>query len=561
MSCIAPRFTPSLLDGDALECLFVNREDILNASVDNIFDAAASGRLNHKLYIGPRGSGKTHLVSLIVHRAKKLEEYGNRFVISWLNENAYLTGVFDFATLMESIQKNIEPKNDNIISSHQLVVVFIENFDRILKNLHEEGQRELRALIEQNENILLITTSTRLTGYIVQQASPFYGFFDITELQPFNAAEAAGMLQHIARLNGNHALEKRLGEPEIKTRLSAIACFAGGQPRVWAFLAAGLTIENINDLTNLFIRSLDDLAPYYEEQLGSLSSNERKIVLALVQSNKSLTVKDMAMQTGISERSLSKTLNGINPQWAIPRKGYLQQFIDKRNVYYQLSEPLARIVLQIKEFRGNPLKNAVDFLQEWFVRFDLGCMATDDPKIVAECGKIEYALADMQKQKTSKALLELSIELVDLIEEQLVTISPGLLRIDNALFAIRHGGGKDWLRFALDSLNGINPDEKRNAYLMIAGIRFFLGEKEAAFITLDNALAQSNEEFTSVECSTLMLIISDDTSLQPGDKIDLLENIIPFISDGDDFLYALDCIMEYMLPVVSTKERKTDDGL
>ncbi|MDR1265530.1 MAG: winged helix-turn-helix transcriptional regulator [Propionibacteriaceae bacterium] len=362
MSDIA-RFTPSIHDGPTLEKLFVARQDILEDGVDRIRDAGESGRLAHVLYTGPRGSGKTHLISLIHHRATQLTGYGETFTLAWLDEDPW--GIRSFDTFIEQVEAAKEHPDLT------LTVVFAEGFDWILKALGAEGQRRLRARIEREANLLLITSSTRLTDNLIRQARPFYGFFDHIELRPFSLDQAIDMLTRAAQYDGDEALVARLAQPDVRPRLAAIAQLAGGQPRLWALLSAGLTVSNIDDMVSLLITKFDDLTPYYQEQLRGLSATELQIVWEFITNDRAMTPKEVAERTGISPQTVASTIKRLRPAWLEPRTGALQAFVDKRLTYYQLAEPLARVGPQLKQTRGRPVAMVVDFLAAWFSRYDL----------------------------------------------------------------------------------------------------------------------------------------------------------------------------------------------
>ncbi|MDQ2688214.1 MAG: ArsR family transcriptional regulator, partial [Armatimonadota bacterium] len=62
------RFTPSLMPAEALEAIFVQRERLARRTVELVRDSVLTEAKSHTLFVGPRGIGKTHLVSLIYHR-------------------------------------------------------------------------------------------------------------------------------------------------------------------------------------------------------------------------------------------------------------------------------------------------------------------------------------------------------------------------------------------------------------------------------------------------------------------------------------------------------------
>lgn len=369
------RFTPSLLDHDTLEALFVHREPLVADAVARIERATATQERASRLFVGPRGAGKTHLISLIYHRARALPGFGSAFQLAWLPEDLWTLADVDDLTdeILRAVEPGPVPEGGGFDALRVAaeaggpIVVLVENSDLVIDAIGAEGQRRLRAAMEGDRSLLVIGTTTKVTAGLVDQAEPFYGFFDTVELEPFGVDQAAQMLQRLAAARGDEALVEALDRPWARSRLKAVAHLAGGQPRLWALFGTGLTIEGLQDLVPTLLRRFDDLTPYYQEQMRRLSLHERKVVRALADQDRSMTVKDLAAVTGIEQRSLAKTMTGLRRAgWVRPRTGPLVALTDQRFTYYDLAEPLARLAFQLKETRGGPLPLLVEFLQTWF---------------------------------------------------------------------------------------------------------------------------------------------------------------------------------------------------
>jgi len=525
-------FTPSISDEETLRRLFVVRESLLDLVVARVDDAAKTGRLSNTLFVGPRGAGKTFLVSMINHEAKRLPGFGKTFDIAWLDEDPW--GITSYAALVQAIRSRREPAPSASVPQPPLTVVIVENFDRILSNLGPDGQRQLRARIEQHADLLLVATSTRLTKYLREQAHPFYGSFDTIELEPFSLDEAIVMLKRIAEADEDEDLAHRLELPAIRARISAISRLAGGQPRMWAILAAGLKADRVDEMIDLLIERFDTLTPYYQEQLDRLSPNELKVVVALIEADGAMTVSQLSEATGIERRSLAKTLHILRPGWVVPREGPLMAFVDKRTTFYQLTEPLARVVLQIKASRGGPIRLALDFLTAWFDKEELErTLASDESlthlgrahlaaaalessapirKIIRDlaegltdgalmgaepsestvktCEEIFDALGVLSERGDASQLLALSPAIVDTLEARLDDQSPALLQVEVALMAARCGGGKEWIKRAMRAIRRARPDEQRIVGLMLGAIQFQVGEYNAALATLSEVFPE-----------------------------------------------------------------------
>jgi hypothetical protein len=93
-------FTPGQLSPATLEALFVVREPLVRRIMDGIRASAASGNKHQRLLIGPRGSGKSHLVALVYHRVRADRELAARLRIAWLPEDPYAVGYAGLLTLV-----------------------------------------------------------------------------------------------------------------------------------------------------------------------------------------------------------------------------------------------------------------------------------------------------------------------------------------------------------------------------------------------------------------------------------------------------------------------------
>src|SRR5947209_9662251 len=237
------RFTPSLMPHAQLERLFVAREGTLDAIMARIRTAAESTSRNHTLLVGPRGSGKTHLVALAYHRTNALRADGLQVQVSWLPEDAWT--IASYRHLLKSIVDRLEPATDSpppsdtdeletLIASRAAsggpIVVFVENLDQILTAIGNHGQQQLRHMLQTTRPLLLVATSTRLARNLSDQNAPFYRFFTTTRLEPLTVEQAAAMLTRIAEERNEDTLADYPETPEGLARLPASTHPAGGQP-------------------------------------------------------------------------------------------------------------------------------------------------------------------------------------------------------------------------------------------------------------------------------------------------------------------------------------------
>ncbi|MDF2048230.1 tetratricopeptide repeat protein [Microbacterium sp. Kw_RZR3] len=374
------RFTPSLMPRETLEAIFVARQPLLRSIVDRVLSSVTTDERHHTLVVGPRGSGKTHLLSLVNYGAVDLIAAGHRLQLAWLPEDPWTVASYRhlLAQILSRLSPNITPASstDAGILEEQLleaaagqgpVVVLLENLDQILVQIGETGQRQLRHLLQTTGALVIVATTTRLDRNLTDTASPFFGFFTPIALRSFTVDEAQEMLIAVARENGDSELVRRLETPLGRARLQVVSHLAGGQPRLWAALASALTIDKLDELAELLISRFDDLTPYYQEQLARLSPHQRLVIAELVTADRPLHVTDLAARLGIDRRSVAKTLSELSSmQWVETSQSVFLEGADRRRSYYELAEPLARLSFQLKESRGEPIRLVVDFLKGWF---------------------------------------------------------------------------------------------------------------------------------------------------------------------------------------------------
>ena len=433
------RFTPSTMPEDLLERLFVVRQPILERLMDRVANLGTTPSPHHTLLVGPRGAGKTHIISLVYHRSKKLIAQGARFQIAWLPEDPWTIMSYRhlLSEILRAINPSQRPQNRDeaeldaqlraVIKENGSILILAENFDQILDALGEQGQQKLRHLLQTGSNILIIGSTTRLDRNLSDHSHPFFGFFDTIRLTPFSPEEARKMLATLAIEGKDEKLRKRLEDDAALSRICAIAHLAGGQPRLWALLGSALTVEQLDHLTDLLLSRFDDLTPYYQEQLARLSPQQRLVIAELASADRPLAVKELAGRIGADQRSVAKTVSDLTDRgWLEPISTIFANLLDRRRTYYELAEPLARLAFQIKESRGEPLLLIIDFLISWF---DADQLRSSDKSDYGQA-----ALMEMEQDEVGGLVRRLtslpdsripSLDLLGRVEDALAAISDG----------------------------------------------------------------------------------------------------------------------------------------
>jgi tetratricopeptide (TPR) repeat protein len=378
-------FTPSTMPQATLEGMFVQREQLLQSIVQDLA-ASVDGTKQYLMLVGARGMGKTHFVSLAYHRLKQEVSLQDKLLIAWLREEEY--GVNSWLYLIIEILRSLSPegiKTEEQIAKlaglpiteaeylanrvlmevigDKTLLIITENIDQLLYGLGDKEQWKFRAFLQETNCCSILATTPKISVDTSKKDKPFFGFFTPIHLPVFTHDDAVAMLIKIANLSGNINLVGFLETDEGKSRVRALHHLAGGNPRVYALFAQLITEDTLEALLPAVIEMLDKLTPYYQSRVESLgqSDDQQKIVMYLARETRAVTVKEITAQCFISaDKTTSNALKKLKD------KGYVISTQRGREVFYEISEVLMRLCLEMKNARPGELKMCVDFLRIWY---------------------------------------------------------------------------------------------------------------------------------------------------------------------------------------------------
>ena len=466
-------FTPSMMAPETLEAMLVQREPILSRCVDNVLESLRTGSSHHTLFVGPRGIGKTHLISLLHHRLTKIQAIQDTTLIAWMREEEW--GVTSFFELVLRILRtldtsyphlNIEERNRplyelslkeaeklaesillEVLGSKRLVVL-LENLDDLFEQLGDQGQKAWRAFIQNHNNMLLVCTTPSLFAGVSLHKSAFYGFFDIEPLVELDFEDVVSLLGKIAVERGDGDLAAFIGTPEGRARIRAVHHLAEGNPRIYIIFAHFLSKDALDELVPAFMHTLDELTPYYQARMKELSGQQRKIVEYLVNYRGAAPVKQIAKSCFITQQTCSSQLKQLK------EKRYVRSIEQGRESYYELCEPLMRICMEVKKQRGEPISLFVEILRIWYTEDELhnwlqqtGALRAFDIRYVVKAleskklqgiePKLEAQLKDLGRCARNKNLQQVNVLLDEIASTQSSNSVSSHLRAVILLSAVR----------------------------------------------------------------------------------------------------------------------------
>lgn len=359
-----PTFTPSASDAAELDAMTVGRDALLDTLVHRISSAARDGSRPHTLLVAPRGAGKTHTLHVAVRRSLADPEVSKAVLPVLIPEDSLAIG--SYHDLLVEISRVVDGHlgdtaralrrdGDGVgieqaVAAHaggRMILLAVENLDRVFDALGPAGQGALRAWVETSTAVMLFATTPTLFSGVSSRDMPWYGSFMVETLPELDVAAGTAILRRAAMARGDLALTSTIDSAVGRERLQVIHRLAGGSPRIWHTLADVVDATALEALTPAVGALLDRLTPTYQNRLWQLPTGEQRLVVELARSWQPRTVSDLAAAVGVSNQSAATALGRLTAaRWVTSAKSHDG---DKRASWYDLTEPLMRLHLRYRE--------------------------------------------------------------------------------------------------------------------------------------------------------------------------------------------------------------------
>lgn len=400
-------FGAKSVNPEILEKLLIGREKTADYLFNAVKSIAEDGNNNQQLIIGQRGMGKTHLFRILFHR---IQNYivANKLVVAYFSEEEYgVANYFDFLTRIinaiikwndidkEALQQKLEELQETqakaqvnvaekIIEDYigkRPLLILAENFSDILESIKPAEQSKLRAWMYKVNRISIIASSQSISKDFDREDRPFYGFFNLYYLKNLDFEGSLEFLISLAKLDKRDDVVKHL-ENKGRGQVKAIHQLVKGNHRLLVTFYEFLKTDTLAKLSSHFIKTINDLKPYYETYIRYLPAQQQKILRYVALSRKPQQGTDISRNCFIDSKSLSKQMSELDRKNLIE---ILTDTDDKRNKLYDILEPLLRISIEVGEHREGITSIFIDFLAIYYNENELSDRKNKFHNLLNDC--------------------------------------------------------------------------------------------------------------------------------------------------------------------------------
>ena len=377
MAVAVKKYNPGFLTDDEIIASFCVRTSEFESIIECLGENAGGSSI-HSLVIGPRGSGKTHLLLRVAAEVRRDAALAGLFPVVFAEESYEVTtcGEFWLECLGRVAEQAPVGERDNRRLTHndlrsvrddqaladrcigslldfadrhqKRLLLLVENLNMLFSDMGDpDAGWRLRKTLQTEPRIILLGSATSRFEEIDSPEHALYDLFRVITLRPLDTAECEVLWTTVS------------GKPSTTRAVRPLEILTGGNPRLLTIIARFGAGQSFRELMGNLLDLVDEHTEYFKSHLESLPPKERRVYLALARLWKPATAKEVADLARVDVNSCSALLKRLVQRGVVAIEGGTP----RRRQYY-LTERLYNIYYLLRRGGGTDrvVKALIDFM-------------------------------------------------------------------------------------------------------------------------------------------------------------------------------------------------------
>ncbi len=360
MAVSIKKYNPGFLSDDEVVASFCIRNAEFKLLLESLLSSTGNSSV-HSMVIGPRGSGKTHLLLRVAAEIRRDPSLSGFYPIVFAEESYEVSTIGEFwlecldhlaeqapegerANLRLSYDDLRATGDDRALADRCLgtildfadrhgkrVALLVENLNMLFADMDDpDAGWRLRHTLQTEPRIVLLGSATSRFDEIDHPDHALYDLFRVITLRPLDTQECVALWEAVS------------GQPSTTLAVRPLEILTGGNPRLLAIIALFSAGRSFRELKANLLDLVDDHTEYFKSHLESLPALERRVYLSLARLWKPATAREVADQSRTDVNKCSALLTRLMERGAVtvvggtPRRR--QYYLTERlyNIYYLL---------------------------------------------------------------------------------------------------------------------------------------------------------------------------------------------------------------------------------
>ena len=385
MAVAVKKYNPGFLSDDEIIDSFCVRTAEFESIVESLREMGSSSS-THSLVIGPRGSGKTHLLLRVAAEVRRDPALSGVFPVVFAEESYEVgtCGEFWLECIAHLAEQAPQDERDSLrltyddlrtvtddreladrclgslldFADHHDVrlLLIVENLNMLFSDMSDPDVGwQLRKTLQTEPRIILLGSATSRFDEIGNPDHALYDLFRVVTLRPLDTAECKALWEAVS------------GKQSVGDTVRPLEILTGGSPRLIAVIARFSADRSFAELMDNLLDLVDEHTEYFKSHLEALPAQERRVYLALARLWKPSTAREVADLSRVDINRCSALLQRLVQRGAVSIEGGTP----RRKQYY-LTERLYNIYYLLRRGGG------ADVLVKTLIEFMICLYSSDD---------------------------------------------------------------------------------------------------------------------------------------------------------------------------------------